>query len=93
MIFNYDDSSTRFPSGRQNALASIGLTEYASMTRMAIPSSSSFDAAFSASCTVIPAAITVARSLADFRRTLDPPIGNCSLFEYRTAVFGRVVRM
>ena len=58
---------------------SIGFTEYASITRTRRPPFARSSAAFTASCSVMPAAITATRSsLPPPRTTLLPPIGNAS---------------
>jgi hypothetical protein len=57
---------------------SIGLTEYASITRIATPSFASISCAPSASNTVTPAATTVATSSALERSVFDPPTVNVS---------------
>ncbi len=62
----------------RNVSTSIGLTEYASITRTATPSPSSSAAALSASDTVIPAATIATASSSDERTTLEPPTGKSS---------------
>jgi hypothetical protein len=57
-----------------------------------MPSSASVSAAFSASCTVIPAATIVTSSASEERSVLLPPTGNSSSGPYTTGVSARVVR-
>src|ERR1700721_3145239 len=74
------------------ALPSMGFTQYKSMTRIAVPDFFSSSAAFSASCNVTAAPMTVTLSPSLLRRTLNPGIGNFSSLEYTMGNLGREVR-
>ena len=58
-----------------------------------MPSAASASAAFSDSCSVMPAPTRVTRSFGLERRTFEPPIGKSSSGAYTIGVFSLVVRM
>jgi hypothetical protein len=79
-------------AAQRSVALSMGLMEYASITRAGRPSLASCSAACIASATVIPAATMDNRSSGLAPMTRLPPMGNSSSGPYRTGVSPRVVR-